>query len=265
MTDDLQRQLVHDLHDETAALLAMLEPLRPQDWSTLTPATPWTVLDQVTHLAAFDERQTMAITDPEGFSTQAAKELASTRNLVDAVRDDFASMEPSAVFSWFSSVRATMVEALASTPPSTRIGWYGPSMGPVSALTARLMETWAHGYDIADALGVTPAPTARLRHIAELAYRARSFAFSAHDVAMPEAPLRFELTAPDGSTWTIGDDAAVAVVSGPALDLCLLAVQRRHHDDLDLEASNADAASWLAVAQAFAGPAGPGRAARRNP
>jgi len=265
MTGDLQGQLVDDLRGETTTLLTMLEPLRPQDWSTLTPATPWTVLDQVTHLAAFDERQTMAVTSPEAFAAQVAEELAGPGNLVDSVREACAAMDPSEVLTWFTIGRATMIEALASTPVATRIGWYGPSMGPVSALTARLMETWAHGYDIADALGVTPAPTARLHHIAELAYRARPFAFSAHDVAMPEAPLRFELTAPDGSTWMIGDDAAVAVVSGPALDLCLLAVQRRHRDDLDLEASNADAASWLAVAQAFAGPAGPGRAARRNP
>ena len=31
--------------------------------------------------------------------------------------------------------------------------WYGPSMSARSFVTARLMETWAHGMDVADALG----------------------------------------------------------------------------------------------------------------
>lgn len=47
-------------------------------------------------------------------------------------------------------------------------------MSAVSSVTARLMETWAHGQDIADVLGVDRQPTARLRHIAHL--RAQAFA-----------------------------------------------------------------------------------------
>ena len=31
--------------------------------------------------------------------------------------------------------------------------WYGPSMGAKSFLTARLMEVWAHGQDVVDAIG----------------------------------------------------------------------------------------------------------------
>jgi hypothetical protein len=49
-------------------------------------------------------------------------------------------------------------------------------------------------------------------------------------------------------------------VTGPALDFCLLVTQRRHRDDLDLIASGQAAQEWIAIAQAFAGPPGPGRA-----
>ena len=56
--------------------------------------------------------------------------------------------------------------------------WFGPPMSPTSMATARLMETWAHGLDVHEALGVTPEPTNRIRHIAHLAVRTRDFAFA---------------------------------------------------------------------------------------
>ena len=47
---------------------------------------------------------------------------------------------------------------------------------------------------------------------------------------------------------------------GPALDFCLLVTQRRHRDDVDARSPRAPAADeWLGIAQAFAGPPGPGR------
>jgi uncharacterized protein (TIGR03084 family) len=68
------------------------------------------------------------------------------------------------------------------------------------------------------------------------------------------------LTAPDGTWWTWGDDAADAV-RGDALDFCLVVTQRRHLDDTDLSVTGPVARQWIAIAQAFAGPAGAGRAA----
>jgi hypothetical protein len=50
-------------------------------------------------------------------------------------------------------------------------------------------------------------------------------------------------------------------VTGPALDLCLLATQRRNRADLALVATGPDADAWLDIAQAFAGLPGPGRPA----
>ena len=44
--------------------------------------------------------------------------------------------------------------------------------------TARLMETFAHGRDVADALGAhARAATARLRHVCHLGVRTRGFAY----------------------------------------------------------------------------------------
>ncbi len=132
-------------------------------------------------------------------------------------------------------------------------------MKPASMATARLMETWAHGQDVADALGVTREPTARLRHIAHLGLRTLGFAFTVHGLPAPERPVRLELTAPDGGAWAFGPADAQDVVTGPALDFCLLVTQRRHRDDLALTATGPVATAWLPIAQAFAGAPGNGR------
>ncbi len=98
--------------------------------------------------------------------------------------------------------------------------------------TARLMETWAHGQDVADALGRSRQPTPRLRHVAHIGVRTRDFAYLVRDLPVPAEPFRYELTAPDGQLWTWGPDDAGQRITGPALDFCLLVTQRRNPADL---------------------------------
>jgi uncharacterized protein (TIGR03084 family) len=135
-------------------------------------------------------------------------------------------------------------------------------MSPASFATARLMEYWAHGQDVADALGVRRTPTARLRHICHLGLRTRGFSYSNRGLTPPDVPVAVELEAPDGSTWTYGEPSAQERVTGTAEDFCLLVTQRRHRGDTALVASGTTAQEWLGIAQCFAGPPGPGRAPR---
>jgi uncharacterized protein (TIGR03084 family) len=132
-------------------------------------------------------------------------------------------------------------------------------MSAASMATGRLMETWAHGQDVADAMGVVRTPTDRLRHVVRIGVRARDFAFGVHGLTPPSEEFRVELVAPSGELWTYGPDAAPQRVTGPALDFCLLVTQRAHRADLAVEAVGPDADRWLDIAQAFAGPPGPGR------
>ena len=125
--------------------------------------------------------------------------------------------------------------------------------------TARLMETWAHTTDVADALRVRREPTARLRHVAHLGVRTRNFAYGVRNLTPPAEEFRVGLTAPDGAVWTWGPQDAAQRVTGSALDFCLLVTQRIHRDDTDLVAVGEDAARWLDIAQAFAGLPGEGR------
>ena len=157
--------------------------------------------------------------------------------------------------------RRRLIDVAADLDPATRVPWYGPAMGARSFITARLMETWAHGQDVADALGVVRRPTARLRHVAHIGVRARPFSYLINNMTMPDTDVAVHLTGPEGDSWDWGDAAASHgnVVAGPALDFCLVVTQRRNIADTHLDVVGDAAAEWMGIAQAFAGGVGSGR------
>jgi uncharacterized protein (TIGR03084 family) len=167
---------------------------------------------------------------------------------------------PAQLLATWRAGRTALARALVAVPAGEKLPWYGVSMSPVSMATARIMETWAHGLDIADTVGITREPTARLRHIAFLGYRTLGYSFAAHGQPLPAEPVRLELSGVDGQLWEFGPAQAANRVSGPALDFCLLVTQRRNRADLALSAEGPVADEWLDIAQAFAGPPGAGRA-----
>jgi uncharacterized protein (TIGR03084 family) len=246
--------LLADLADETAVVDAMLSGLPDADWSLPTPAAGWAISDQASHLAYFDDAATLAATAPERFADQTAQLAALGPDLADAIAARHRGDDPAALLRWFRAARAGLLAAFAELDPRTRVPWYGPPMSVASSATARLMETWAHGQDIADALGVDREPTMRLRHVAHLGVSTFGFSFGVHGMAVPAEPVRVDLTAPDGSRWRWGPADAADRVSGPAADFCLVVTQRRHRDDARLQIAGPVAAQWMSIAQAFAGP-----------
>ncbi|WP_327189741.1 TIGR03084 family metal-binding protein [Streptomyces xinghaiensis] len=249
-----------DLHAEGEELEQLVAPLAAERWSSPTPAPGWTVAHQIAHLAWTDERALLAATDPGAFAEDAAQALTSPETFVDDGAQRLVDeLPPAALLDRWRTGRVTLHRALAGRPAGARIPWYGPPMSVASMATARLMETWAHGQDVADALGVRREPTARLRHVARIGVRARDYAYMVHGLVPPTEEFRVELIAPDGGLWTYGPEDAAQRVTGPALDFCLLATQRAHRSELALHAEGADAEHWLGIAQAFAGPPGKGR------
>jgi uncharacterized protein (TIGR03084 family) len=251
-------ELTTDLAAEHADLDALVAGLDEPGFDTPTPAEGWSVRDQLSHLAWFDREAVRAALDPEGFTATLPDALADDA-FTERAAVEGRAMSGAEVLGWWRAARAEVLGALAGLDPSTRIPWYGPPMSAASFTTARLMETWAHGQDVADALGVERDPTDRLRHVAFLGVRALPNSYRVRDLPVPEVPVRVELVAPSGQVWSWGDEGAADHVRGPALDFCLVATQRRHVDDTALEAEGPVATEWLRLAQAFAGPAGPGR------
>lgn len=257
--------ILDDLDAESAELDELVARLSDAGWHRPTPAEGWTIAHQIAHLTWTDDKALLAAREPDDFGAELVRALDGGEGYVDAGAREIAETAPPAeLLRRWRAGRAALREALAAVPDGQKLPWYGPPMSTASMATARLMETWAHGQDVADALEVVRTPTARLWHVARIGVRTRDFAFLARDRTPPGAQFRVELTAPGGAPWTFGPDDAADHVTGSALDFCLLVTQRRHRDDTDLQATSG-AEEWLRIAQAFAGPPGGGRAPGQFP
>jgi uncharacterized protein (TIGR03084 family) len=247
------------LRAESDELDRLVAPLPETHWATATPAAGWTIAHQVGHLLWTDRVALTSVTDESAFGDIMAAAAADPAGFVDAGAEEQARRPPAELLDDWRRVRHRLHEALLDVDPNRKLVWFGPPMTAASMGTARLMETWAHSLDVADALGVSRPATARLRSIAHLGVRARDYAFAVNGSPAPTEPFRVELRAPDGSIWAWGPADAAQRVTGSAEDFCYLVTQRRPPASLDVAAVGDDAAHWLSIAQAFAGPPGPGR------
>lgn len=249
--------LIADLRAEQEAVDAVLAQVDESAWQTDTPAEGWKVQDQVAHLTYFDSAVTQAVADPEAFKA-AQSERAEDADYVNTVAKPLVALPAGELWQKWKDGRAAMYDAFRNADPKQRYPWYGPPMSVASACTARIMETWAHGQDISDGLGIQREPSERLKHVLFIGYKARPFAYANRGMQLPESDVRLELTGPDGDTWTFGE-SDTDIIRGSALDMALLVTQRRHRADTSLTAQGPLAEEFLDVAQAFAGPPGGGR------
>ena len=243
-------QICTDLEAEHAALDAVVTDLSEEQWNAATPAAGWNVKDTIVHLIQADMAASLAVDDADAFQ-QAKQDIAAGKGL-----DFFGSAKGKTgaeVLEWWREERVRMLSAFRSRGPKDRIPWFGPDMSTLSFATARLMETWAHGHDVADTVAASWPSTDRIRHVAHIGVTTRGWSYVNRGMAFPGGDVRVELTAPSGAVWTWGPEEAPDRLTGSAEEFCLVATQRRHPSDTSLVAEGNLAAEWLSIAQAFAG------------
>lgn len=255
-------ELISALDAESESLDQLVANLTAEQWATPTPSAGWTVAHQVGHLHWTDRVSLLAITDADEFNRQLTEAAGDPMGFVDDAAETEARRDPAELLADWRATRGRLAGALAAVPEGTKLPWFGPPMSAPSMATARLMETWAHALDVADALGVNVPASDRIRHIVHLGVRTRNFAYLVNGKQAPAEEFRWEITAPSGELWSWGPEDATNIVRGPAVDFCELVTQRRHLDDLNLELVGDDAAEWASIAQVFAGPPGSGREAQ---
>ncbi|GAA2808098.1 TIGR03084 family metal-binding protein [Crossiella cryophila] len=221
------------------------------DWSQPTPAAGWTIAHQIAHLAIADENVLTAIRTPEAFDLVLKQAEAAGSDHADLDAAAGAATPRAELLERWRTGRTELATALRDLPLDHAFPWFGSQLTATLMVPLRLMETWAHGQDILDTLGVTRLPTGRLRHIAALGVVGRELSFYAAQLPTPPAPFRVELTGPDGETWTWGPADADQVVGGSALDFCLRVTHRRSLDQTRLTAVGPDARKWLEIARVF--------------
>ncbi|HSV65525.1 MAG TPA: TIGR03084 family metal-binding protein [Mycobacteriales bacterium] len=252
--------LLTDLIAEGDSADALVSTLDDAGWDTPTPAPGWTIRHQISHLTWTDRKVLLAVTDPDEFRDELRLAIDHVAEYLDQGAREGAGQPPAELLAAWRESRRALGEAFRGLPEGIRLPWYGRPISRASMVLGRLMETWAHGEDVAEALGVTRGFTPRLYQVASFGHRTYRWAFVVNGLPEPETDLRAELSTPDGALWTFGPADATDRVTGPALDFCLRTTQRRHRDDLALVAEGSNADTWLDIAQAFAGPPGDGRA-----
>ncbi|WP_026360912.1 TIGR03084 family metal-binding protein [Amycolatopsis nigrescens] len=255
------RDVIADLSSEAAEVDALVAGIGDQRWELPTPAPGWTVRHQIGHLSFIFRIAGMAAAEPAAFVEMTKSLTGGFDAAVNAALAEYLDYPPEALLTRWRAERDAGIKALAAVPADQLVPWLVNPLPPAVLASAGMMELFAHGQDVADALGVRRTRTDRIGHLVGFAVRVRDFGYEARGLTPPDEEFRFEITAPSGALWTFGPVEAEQRVTGSAEDFCLLVTRRRHRDDLDVRAEGANADRWLDLAQAYRGPAGQGRTA----
>ncbi len=192
---DTVDDVVADLDEIERSLDAILEPLDEEGWRRPTPAEGWSIGDTVSHLAWFEEQAELAARDPERFASTLNEMLSGGVDGYMAVAIDLGREKSGPeVLDWWRRARGVAQDAFRGLDPAGRVVWFGPSMASRTFVGARVMETFAHGTDVADAVGVHFQVGGPLRHVAALGVKTFGWSFQNRGLAVPDHRVRVELT-----------------------------------------------------------------------
>ncbi|MEQ9695113.1 TIGR03084 family metal-binding protein [Shimia sp. SDUM112013] len=251
-------QQAHDFLDESNALLSLVETLDSDGLAEVTAFKGWTIENVIGHLHIWNHAADLSLRDEAGFFDFFApiapilKSGGSLRDFEKGWLADRGLAGPELVQTWADLFRA-LAARFAEADPSARVKWAGPDMSVRSSATARLMETWAHGQEIYDVLGLVRQNTDRIGNIVMLGVNTFGWSFRVHGQPVPEMMPHLRLTAPSGAVWTYGDPSDTEVIKGPAEEFCQVVTQTRNVADTRLSVIGPVATAWMARAQCFAG------------
>jgi uncharacterized protein (TIGR03084 family) len=252
-------KICNDLAMEQEELDAVVANLDEDGWETMTPSEGWNIKAQIHHLAYYDNRAHLAASDQEAFKQWFEEMKQKPDEWAKHEQTMGKDLTGEGTLKRWREERKALLDVLINMDRKTRLYWYGPAISAMTFATARLMETWAHGQDVFDALGNQRKPTDRLRNIAHMGVGALRFSYTNRKMEAPDTPVRVELTGPSGDIWSWGLEEAKDMVKGPAEDFCLVVVQRRHAADTGLIIKGETAERWMSIAQVYAGPPTEGR------
>lgn len=249
-------QQAEDFRQESRALARVLDPLTDSDFDQETLFKGWTIDDVIGHLHMFNvgAEQTLQGNDQfAAFFSPIAQTLGQGKSLREAQYPWLDGLRGRALFDeWRETVERT-ADAYANADPKHRVKWAGPDMSALSSITARQMETWAHGQEIFDVLGLDRAEQDRIRNIAHLGVATFGWTYANRGLPVPDPAPYVELVAPSGAIWTWNDRQEGNAVRGSAVEFAQVVTQVRSIGDTRLETTGVTAQGWMAIAQCFAG------------
>jgi len=248
-----------DFKQESEVLYRALAGLSEDEFSTLTRFKGWCFNDVLVHLHFWNRAADLSASDEVGFAALMQQVMAcfQTGNGLRSLENNAVQERGIALReAWINQAR-DMGDRWQGMDPKRRLPWAGPSMSARSSMTARQMETWAHGFEVFDALGLVRVEQDRIRNIVVLGVNTFGWSHQVNGLDLPERMPLLSLTAPSGVLWTFGDQGAgegAGKISGTATDFAAVVTQTRALADTSLVMRGDIARVWMANAQCFAGP-----------
>ncbi|MGC6472923.1 MAG: TIGR03084 family metal-binding protein [Parvibaculales bacterium] len=249
-------QEAFDFRDESGALFAIMKDLPDAAFAVPTQFKGWTLTDVLQHLHVWNVAAYESYADEAKFDAflKAAIGAVSSGSLRPFERDWLDNLSGRALLTAWHDFYVSMADAFSQVDPKKRLKWAGPDMSARSSISARLMETWAHGQEIFDHLGVVRTNRDTIRSIAVLGVNTFNWTYKVRGETPPETVPYVKLTSPSGADWVFGDDNTGESIEGAAEDFCMVVTQVRNIADVDLTLTGAVAQDWMSKAQCFAGP-----------
>ena len=255
-----------DFLGETQALGQLLAPLPDSAFSEATQFKGWTINDVIRHLHFWNRAASLQLTD-EGELTRMISGAMGAGGMRAFEKETLGGLAGQALREAWLGTAADVAGLYANADPKARLKWAGPDMSARSSITARLMETWAHGQEVYDHLGVERVDHDRIKNIAHLGVQTFGWTYVVRRMEAPPVAPFVRLTAPSGDIWMWGQEGAVNSVTGSATEFCQVVTQVRNVADTKLDVRGAVARQWMGMAQCFAGkaetPPAPGARFRR--
>lgn len=250
-------QQAEDFRQETRALHALVSSLPAETYSEPTQFKGWTILDVIRHLHFWNRMAHFQLSAPEDLVGHL-KQMASRGIPMRAYEaEQLSHLEPKALVAEWARFAEDVADVFASADPKARLKWAGPDMSARSSITARLMETWAHGQEVYDHAGVVRTNEDRIGNIVTLGVNTFGWTYATRRETPPGPMPHLVLTAPSGAVWTHGEPNAAERIEGAAEEFCQVVTQTRNVADTDLRVTGAVAADWMSKAQCFAGAPNP--------
>jgi len=245
-----------DFRDESDALYRLLEPLKDEDFDRVTQFKNWTINNVLGHLHFWNAAADLTLKDSAAFDELLQQVAAHVVNN-DIHRFEsiwLKGLKNRELLNEWHTLYLTVSDRYAAADPKKRVKWGGPDMSVRSKITARLMETWAHGQEIYDLLGVKRIDTDRIKNIAMLGVNTFGWSFVCRGMEPPGNPPYVNLTAPSGDRWEWNEPSEENRIEGLSTEFCQVVTQVRNIADTDLELKGDVSVQWMSIAQCFAGP-----------
>ena len=244
-----------DFREECDVLSDAFEGLSEADWTRRTQFKGWTFNDVLVHLHFWNSAADQALVDPAGFQQLVAAILPELGKAgLRPIENRMIAERGSALLEIWRTQYRDMSDRWSGLDPKLRVKWVGPDMSVRSSITARQMETWAHGMEIFDLLGQRRCDSDRIANVVMLGVNTFGWSHKVQGLEIPAEMPFLRLTAPSGKVWDYGTPGEDERIEGSAVEFAQVVTQTRNIADTALQVTGPVATRWMATAQCFAGP-----------